>query len=115
MKLTTSEKLRLDAVIETVAQGDWHRFVELSDKDFANESAMRTQFSDSSEVLRRLKGAWSLEAEARLHSDGTRVIFGKIVPNESSILPLCVTLHSGGPNEQKKIWTLTFFQEFDWN
>lgn len=92
---------------------DWETFASLSDNPFANTDAMREQFEDSANVIRRVSIEPVVEGTLKYHQDGSRLIFAKVIFPGSTERPIILTLHSTSAGPESEIGVWTFYQEID--
>ncbi len=105
------ERSRLVEIVEAAKAEDWERFACLTDRPFANTTAMAEQFRDASGMLRRVRDEPTLEAIVKYHDDGSRLIFAKLVFNDPVDLPIILTLHSTSAAPESTISIWTFYQD----
>ncbi|WP_117196264.1 hypothetical protein [Rhizobium terrae] len=109
--LNALEKERLLEIIAAAKSGDWERFSFLTDKPFSNESSMREQFEDSSQLIKNLNKNPEFDVEIKTHKDGSRLIFAKIAMDNPDDNPILLTLHSFQEESKNLISIWTFYQE----
>lgn len=82
---------------------------------FPDDDVMKEQFLESREAMESFSGEWTLDAVVKIDEDGSRFIFGKVMPKNDNILPITVTLQSTGDGDASRIWVLVFIPELDLN
>jgi len=108
---STIERERIEKIVRAAMRMSWEDFRPLTDKPFFNEATMKEQFDLSSRELQGEK--YHIDTNVRKHRDGTRMIFSKIILENSAKRPLKLTLHGTDEGNDSKIWILTFNPELD--
>lgn len=108
---STIERERIEKIVRAAMRISWKDFGSLTDKPFFNEATMKEQFDLSSRDLQGEK--YHIDTNVRKHRDGTRMIFSKVILENSAKRPLKLTLHGTDEGNDSKIWILTFNPEID--
>ncbi|ESW92893.1 hypothetical protein X772_02280 [Mesorhizobium sp. LSJC280B00] len=61
VKISETEKSRIERAIQAAVSGSWEEFSSLTDTPFPNDESMREQFDDSSPRLQQVGGNWKRE------------------------------------------------------
>ena len=111
LEISSSERDRIERVLQTAILGSWEDFKSLTDEPFSSEKSMREQFEDSSKRIRQAGASLEKSTGIELQEDGTRFILTKFKSNDGTSIIL--TLHSTDDSEFSIISIWNFFQELD--
>ncbi|RWE65842.1 hypothetical protein [Mesorhizobium sp.] len=108
LEISSSERDRIERVLQAAISGSWKEFKPLPDEPFSSEKSMLDQFEDSSNRIRRAGANLEKSTGIELQEDGTRFILTKFNSNDGTSIIL--TLHSTDDSEFSIISIWNFFQ-----